>query len=57
MIIVAALTWLAGCNGVRDVIWGAPPERITADAFSADPVVTRLAIAVDRGDQIGRAHV
>lgn len=52
MMMVTAVAWLTGCNDVRDALWGAPPERIRGDTFSADPAVTRLAVAVERGDPL-----
>jgi ankyrin repeat protein len=39
-------------NDVRDALWGAPPERIRGDSFSADPAVKRLAVAVEHGDPL-----
>lgn len=55
MMVITALPWLTGCNGVRDAMWRAPPERISSDAFSAEPAVKRLAVAVERDDRIAIA--
>lgn len=52
MMMITALAWLTGCNGVRDALRGTPPERISGDTFSVDPVVKRLAVAVERCDRI-----
>lgn len=52
MMMITALAWLTGCNGMRDALWKTQPESISGDTFSADPVVKRLAVAVERGDRI-----
>ena len=54
-VVCSVLAVLCGCTPVGQWFFGVSADGIKADRFANDPLVKRLAIAVDRGDEAGVA--
>ena len=54
-LILSMLGLVIGCTPVGGWLFSVQAERIEPNAFSRDPLTTRLAIAVDHGDEEGIA--
>ena len=50
IIAIVVLALVFAFRPMADWLFGVPPDRIKPTAFSRDPLVRQLAIAVDRGD-------
>ena len=50
IIAIVVLALVCALRPMADWLFGTPPDRIKPTAFSSDPLVRQLAIAVDRGD-------
>jgi hypothetical protein len=44
------VAWLIGCRPIGELFFGVRPDLIGPNEFTADPLVQRLAVAIDRGN-------
>lgn len=51
IVALVVLALVCAIRPIGDWLLGTPPDRISPGAFTSDPLVRRLAIAVDRGDE------
>jgi hypothetical protein len=44
------VAWLIGCRPIGELFFGIRPDLIGPNEFTADPLLQRLAVAIDRGN-------